>query len=202
VTSTIVAIAVPAKSEYKTLADLMKAARAEQGKLNWATATGLNDFLFAGFLKESGIEMTKVPYKDTVSAINDLAEGRIHVYVGAYAIIRPQAQANRVRILAVTGSQRAPAAPDVPTVKEAGFPGLFFEGLTGFFGPRSMSDDVRAKIAADVKEIAEDPEIAKRLVAGGQVIIPGTGADMAAAIKVQREQVAAAGKVLGLKPSQ
>jgi tripartite-type tricarboxylate transporter receptor subunit TctC len=65
-----------------------------------------------------------------------------------------------------------------------------------------MSDDVRAKIAADVKEIAEDPEIIKRLTAGGQIIIPGTAADMAAAIKVQREQVAAAGKVLGLKPSQ
>jgi tripartite-type tricarboxylate transporter receptor subunit TctC len=124
VTSTIVVVAVPASSNVKTVADLVAAARAQPGKLNWATATGLNDFLFAGFLKESGLELTKVPYRDTVSAINDLGEGRLDVYVGAYAIVRPQAQAGKVRVLVVTNRERAAGVPDIPTAREAGFPGL------------------------------------------------------------------------------
>jgi tripartite-type tricarboxylate transporter receptor subunit TctC len=202
VTSTIVALAVPASKNINSVKELISLARAEPGKLNWATATGLNDFLLAGYLKESGLSMTKVPYRDTVSAINDLAEGRIDAYVGAYAIIRPQAQTGKVKILAVTNRERFSGAPDIPTVREAGFPGLGFDGLTGIFGPRSMPNDVRDRIAADVRETATDPEIVKRLTLGGQVIIPGTAAEFGAAITEQRAQVDAVGKSLGLKPAQ
>jgi tripartite-type tricarboxylate transporter receptor subunit TctC len=202
VTSTIVVVAVPASSNVKTVADLAAAARAQPGKLNWATATGLNDLLFAGWLKEADLNVTKVPYRDTVSAINDLAEGRLDVYVGAYAIVRPQAQAGKVRVLAVTNRDRAASAPDIPTVHEAGFPGLAYEGLTGLFGPRSMPNEVRDRIAADVRTTAADPEIVARLTATGQIIVPGTAAEFAAAIEQQRAQVAAIGKVLGVAPAQ
>jgi tripartite-type tricarboxylate transporter receptor subunit TctC len=201
VTSTIVVVAVPASSNIKSVADLEAAARAAPGKLNWATATGLNDLLFAGYLKGSGLEMTKVPYRDTVSAINDLAEARLDVYVGAYAIVRPQAQAGKVRILVVTNRERAASVPDIPTAREAGSPGLEYDGLTGLFGPRSMPNDVRARIAADVKATATDPEVAQRLTATGQIIIPGTAEEFAAAIEQQRRQVEAIGKVLGVKPA-
>jgi len=202
VTSTLVAIAVPATSTVKTIADLIAKARAEPGKLNWATATGLNDFLFAGFLKESGLTMVKVPYRDTVSAINDLAEGRIDVYVAAYAIMRAQAQAGKVRILAMTNRERAASAPQIPTVTEAGFPALGFDGLTGLFGPPTMPKDVRDRIAADIRATAADPEIVSRLTATGQIIIPGTAAEFAASIEQQRAQIAAVGKALGIKPAQ
>ena len=202
VTSTVVAIAVPASAGINTIAELVAKVKAAPGKLNWATATGLNDFLFAGYLKEAGLDMTKVPYRDTVSAINDLAEARIDVYVGAFAIIRPQAQAGRVKILAVTNKERAAGAPDIPTAKEAGFPGLGYDGLTGVFGPRSMPDAVRDRIAADVAETAKDPEIVQRLTATGQIIVPGNAKEFAAAIGEQREQVAKVVKDLGIKPPQ
>jgi tripartite-type tricarboxylate transporter receptor subunit TctC len=202
VTSTVVVVAVPASSNVKTVADLAAAARAQPGKLNWATATGLNDFLFAGWLKESGLEMTKVPYRDTVSAINDLGEGRLDVYVGAYAIVRPQQQAGKVRVLVVTNRERAAGVPDIPTAREAGFPGLEYDGLTGLFGPRTMANDARGRIAADVKTTAADPEIIQRLTATGQIVIPGTAEEFAAAIEQQRAQVAKIGNVLGVKPAQ
>ena len=202
VTSTIVAVAVPASSIAKSLADLMAAARAAPGKLNYATATGLNDFLFAGYLQETGLSMTKVSYRDTVSAINDLGEGRINVYIGAYAIVRPQVEAGRVKVLAMTNRERAVSAPEIPTVREAGFPGLGFDGLTGLFGPRSMPNDVRDRIAADIVATIADPEIVSRLTATGQIIVPGTAAEFAAAIEEQNAQVAAVGKALGIKPAQ
>ncbi len=202
VTSTFVGIAVPGKGDVTSLKELLDKARAAPGKLNWATATGLNDFLFAGYLKSSGLNMTKIPYRDTVSAINDLAEGRLDVYVGAFAIIRPHAQSGRVRIVAMTNRERSAGAPDVATVTELGVPGLRFDGLTGLFGQPGLPESVRAKIAADVREVAADPEILKRLTASGQAVIPGNSAEFAASVQEQRAQVDAVGKELGMKRAQ
>jgi tripartite-type tricarboxylate transporter receptor subunit TctC len=199
VTNTIVVLAVPASLNINSVKELLDMTRAQPGKLNWATATGTNEFLFQGFLKQSGLDMLKVPYRDTVSAVNDLAEGRIQAYVAAYAIVRSQVQAGKVKVLAVTNRERAKGAPEIPTVKEAGFPGLGFDGLVGIFGPRNMPNDVRARIAADVKEITGDTEVAAKLTATGQNTSPGTSAEFAAAYEEQRAQVAGVAKLLGLK---
>lgn len=202
VSNTMVAFGVPSSLKVATVADLITLARAEPGKLNWASATGTNEFLFAGFLKVSGLSMAKVPYRDTVQALNDLAEGRIQMYVGALAIMRAQVQAGKVRFLAVSNRERAAAAPDVPTVKEAGFPGLGFDGLVGLFGPQDMPKELRERVAADVRAVASDPEIVSRLTATGQAISPGTSAEFVAEIDAQRAQIADVGKVLGIKPAQ
>src|SRR6476620_4559713 len=73
VTSTVVAFAAPTSSGIATIKDLLEKTKANPGKLNWASATAANEFLFAAYLKQMGLSMTKVPYKDTVQPINDLA---------------------------------------------------------------------------------------------------------------------------------
>ena len=202
VTNTLVVLAVPVALNVGTVKELLDMARAAPGKLNWAAATGTNEFLFDGFLKESGLTMTKVPYRDTVQALNDLAEGRIEVYVGAYAIVRPHVQNGKVKVLAITNRERASSVPDLPTVREAGFPGLGFDGLVGLFGPRNMPTDLRERIAGDIRTAAADPEVIARLTATGQVISPGSSAEFTAATEEQRTQVAAVGRALGMKPSK
>ena len=162
VSNTVVAVGVPASLGINSLNDLLARAKAEPGKLNLASATGANDFVAAGFLKQSSAEIARVPYRDTVQAINDLAEGRIQLYVAAYAIMRPHVQAGKVKVIAITNSERAPMIPDVPTAKEAGHPALGIDGLVGLFGPKGMPDDLRNRIAADVKEAATDPESPRR----------------------------------------
>ena len=164
VTNTIVCLAVPASLKVGSLKELMAMARDQPGKLNWATVTGLTDLIVAGYLKGAGLDMAKVSYRDTVSALNDLVEGRIQLYSAAYAIMRGQAQAGRIRMLAVQSRSRAPGL-DLPTVAEAGFPGLNFDGLVGLVAARSsgMSDAQRARIAADVKTVLGDPVVAERL---------------------------------------
>jgi tripartite-type tricarboxylate transporter receptor subunit TctC len=201
ISNTVVAVVVPSSSDIKTVKELVDTARANPGKLNWATITGMFDFVFAGFQKKMGIDIAKVPYRDTVQAVNDLAEGRIHVMMSAIAIVRARVQAGAIRMIAVTAGERASIYPDVPTTTEAGFPDIRIEGLTGVFGPREMPLTLRERIAADVKAAAADPTITARLLATAQVVNPGGPAEFGAAIEAQRAQVAATGQLLGIKPA-
>jgi tripartite-type tricarboxylate transporter receptor subunit TctC len=116
--------------------------------------------------------------------------------------VRPQAQAGRVKILAITNSQRAAAVQDIPTVRESGFPELVFDGLVGLFATREMPAELRERIAADVRAVSADTAIVTRLIATGQVVNPGTPAEFASAIDQQRAQVAAVAKTLGITPKQ
>jgi len=204
VTNTVVCLAVPASLKVGSLKELMATAREQPGKLNWATVTGVTDLILAGYLKGAGLDMAKVSYRDTVSALNDLVEGRIQLYSAAYAIMRGQAQAGRIRLLAVQSRSRAPMLADLPTVAEAGFPGLNFDGLVGLMAARGsgMTDTLRGRIAADVKTVLGDPVVAERLTATGQIVSPGTPAEFAAAIDEQAAHLAAIGKVLGIRPAQ
>jgi tripartite-type tricarboxylate transporter receptor subunit TctC len=202
VSNTLVAIAAPMALKVGSVAELVALARAQPGKLNWATATGISDFLFASFLKSANLDMSKVPYRDTVQPSTDLAEGRIQFYWGALAIVRPHVQAGKVKLLALSNSVHAPDDPNLPTVKEAGFPALGFDGLVGLFGPRDMADDIRERIAADIRVVAADAAIGARLSSTGQLVSPGRPAELAASIEEQRATVAAIAKEMGIKPAQ
>ena len=202
VSNTLVVIVAPTSLKVGSLAELVALVRAQPGKLNWATATGISDFLFASFLKDANLDMSKVPYRDTVQPSTDVAEGRIQFYWGALAIVRPHVQAGKVKILALSNGVHIPDEPAVPTVKEAGFPALAFDGLVGLFGPRDMADDIRERIAADIQAVAGDPAIAARLLSTGQLVSPGRPAEFAASINEQRAVVAAIAKEMGIKPAQ
>jgi len=201
-TNTIVGVAVPASSEFKTFGELVAYAKANPGKLNWATITGFFDFVFDGFQKKMALQIEKVPYRNTVQAATDLAEGRIQLMMSAYAIIRPHIDSGKLKLLAITASQRAAVLPNVPTLAEAGFPDITIDGLVGLFGVRDMPPAVRERIAADVRAVLEDPAIAQRLTATGQVVNPGGPQEFTAAIEKQRAQAAEAGRILGIKAAQ
>src|SRR5664279_5280349 len=177
---TIIALSVPVSLNVNSIKELEALAREKPGQLNWTTATGFTDFVFAGFLHGAGLTMAKVPYKNPTAAGIDLAEGRIQVYMPAYAIVRPQVAAGKVKVLAVTNHERAPGLPDVPTAVEQGYASLDFDGLVGLFGPREMTADVRARVADDIRAVAEDPAIVEKLAGTGQIASPGNGAEFAA----------------------
>lgn len=200
VANTIVVMAVPSSLPVNSVGDLFKLSREQPGKLNFTTATGVIDFLFDAYLKTNNIPLTRIPYRDTVHALIDLAENRIQGYIGAMAIVQPHLQAGRIKLIAVTNSERPESfQPKVPTIKEQGFPDLTFDGLTGLFANHEMSAAVRSRIAADVQEVAKDPQIVSRLTATGQVVNPGSGEDFAKSIAEQQQSTAAIGKILGIK---
>ena len=199
--NTIISIAVPHALQVETLAQLFALARAQPGKLNWAGTTGATDFVFAGLLKRAGVAMTKVPYRNPVEAANDLGEGRVQAYASALAIVRPQLEAGKVRLLAVYNSTRAPTAPDVPTIAEAGFAEETMDGLVGLFGPAEMPLGLRERIAGDVQAVS-DHGIAERLLSSGQILNPGGPAEFGAAIEQQRAKVTTIANQLGIRPGQ
>jgi len=197
ISNTTVAISVPTALGINSLEELFDLARKEPGKLNWAGVIGALDFVFEGFLKGENIDMKKVPYRNPVEATNDLSENRVQVYKGAFAIVRPHLQSGRIKVLAVTATSRDPAHPEIPTVAEAGFPELTFDGLVGLFGPPDMSAALRERIYNDVKSVA-DKSIEERLATTGQVMNIGGANEFAKSIADQRAQIADMAKRLGV----
>ena len=203
VTNTLIALSVPIGFPANSLKELVALIRAQPGKINWAGVTGGLSFVWEGFLKMEGLEMAKIPYRNAVEAANDLAQGRVQVYRSALAIAQPQLQAGRIKLLAMSNSVRAPAAPDIPTMAEAGYPYLELDGLVGLFGPPGMPMALRERLAADIKAIIDsDSMINDRLVRSGQIVNPGGPAEFAQAIDRQRAQIAAAARVIGIEPKQ
>jgi len=198
----VVAIAVPASLNLGSMADLVALARAEPGKLNAATVPGVTDFIFSGFLKDAGLDIARVPYRDITQAVGDLGEARIQLMSASLTIVQPQVQAGRAKLLAVTSRARVPVAPGVPTVAEAGYPTLELEGLIGLYGTRTLPKELRERIAADVRAVAADPAIAARLAPLGQVVNATTPDEYAAAIEEQRAKVAAIARILGVKAAE
>jgi tripartite-type tricarboxylate transporter receptor subunit TctC len=143
-----------------------------------------------------------VPYRDIVQAQIDLAEERIHVMMCAIAIVQPQILAGKLKLLAVTNAERAATAADIPTVREAGYPTLELSGPVGFFGSRAMSRELRERISADIRAVAADRDIAKRLLATGQVLRASTPDEYAALIEGQRAHFAELARTIGLRPRE
>ena len=115
---------------------------------------GITEFTLDYFVQTAGLQLQKVPYRDIVQAATDVGEGRIQIFMGSYAMLQPQAQAGRINTLVVTGRERAPLLPNVPTAIEAGFPALEVEGLVGLFGIKRLSPELRegaAEFAAAVE---------------------------------------------------
>jgi len=198
VSNTFVAVSVPTALNVDSLVKLVAMARQKPGQLNWAGLTGALDFLLAGWLQEQNLNIAKIAYKNPVDAANDLAENRVQLYESAFAIVRPQLQTGKIKVLAVTNTVRAPNLPDLPTVAEAGFPGLTVDGLVGFFGPTNISKATRDKIAADVKAVADDT-IRDRLMTTGQLLNVGGADEFAKSLEEQRKQVADFAKKLGVE---
>ncbi len=200
ITNTLISISVPASLNVSSLDQLVALARREPGRLNRASITGALDLVLSGFLKGLDLEVAKVPYRDPVQAVTDLAEGRIQIYTSAYAIVQSQLQAGTIKALAMTNQTRAPTAPEIPTATQAGYPELAFDGLVGLFGPPNMAPELRERIAADMRAVAADPAIEPRLIQTGQILNPGGPAEFAAAIAEQTSKLAAIAKALDIKP--
>jgi tripartite-type tricarboxylate transporter receptor subunit TctC len=201
VSNTIIAVAVPASMKIESLDQLTALARAEPGKLNWVGMTGALDFTFAGWLKHDGLDMTKVPYRNPVDAATDLGEGRVQVYETSVAIVRPQLEAGKIKLLAVTNTVRAPTEPKIPTAQEAGYPALTIDGLVGLFGPSGMPLDLRRRIYSDIRAVA-DATIEDRLATTGQLMNIGGPEEFGKSIDDQRAKIAAFAKQLGINPMQ
>src|SRR5262249_54658355 len=159
-------------------------------------------FVVGGFFKNSKLDLAVISYRDLAPALQDLGEGRIDLFVHALGVIMPQVQAGKARLLAIASDVRAPLAPDVPTVIEAGYPELRMDGVVGFYGKRGMPGALRDRIASDVRTVANDPAVRERLAAVGQAARSGTAAEFAALLDQYRRRLADLAKAIDYKMTQ
>jgi tripartite-type tricarboxylate transporter receptor subunit TctC len=195
-------VSATAVLKIDTLADLVSAAKAEPGKLNWAATPGLPYYVLLALQKSAGIQMVQVAYRDFAPAYQDLNQGRLHVAGTGVPTLVPHHRAGTAKLLFVTNRDRSPQAPDVPTAAQAGYPDLTFDGVSGIYGPREMAVEIKQRIAADMRAIIADPAFRTRMVAVGTAPRSGTPEDFAAAIEEQRAKIAAIHQASDKKPAQ
>jgi tripartite-type tricarboxylate transporter receptor subunit TctC len=193
-----IAVAVPTSLGISTLAEFVALARAKPSQTSYAVAPGFSEFVFDAFVKESGLAIAKVPYRDITKSPIDLAENRIQLSMQSYAAMRSYAQTGRIKYIALNDRVRSPIAPDIPSVVESGFPSLLASPVLGVLGPRGMPLDLRRRIAADVVAAFDDKTIGERLALTGQPAAPMGVDAYTAALKEQYAQVAHIASVLGL----
>jgi tripartite-type tricarboxylate transporter receptor subunit TctC len=188
------------KRPIVTLGDLVDLARQHPGVLNWAAGAGDIYMSFLGFVRHNALDMHYIAYRAPAPALHDLAEGRIDTLMLPLVAALPQAHAGRLRMLAITNPVRSPAAPNVPTVAEAGFPELTLEARLGFFGPASMPGALQEKIASDVRAVAAGRGFGERLIRLGMVPRTDGPAEFSARIAAERAQWAERARSYGSRP--
>ncbi len=184
-------VSASATLKVNTLAELVAAAKAQPGKLNYAATPGLPVYVLLALQRYAGIEMSSVPYRDFAPAYQDLTTGRLHLASTGVPTLVPHHQAGTAKLLFVTNRERSPQAPDVPTAAEAGYRDLTFEGVSGIYGWRDMPAEIRQRVVTDVATIVADPAFRARVIGVGTAPRSGTPEEFAAAIEDQRARVTA-----------
>jgi tripartite-type tricarboxylate transporter receptor subunit TctC len=195
VASAPLVIVVPSSSPYKTLADLVAAAKAKPGDVNFASPGNGTVAHLTGekFQKTAGIRFTHVPYKGTNQAMTDVISGQVQLYVSSVPSVLQQIRIGKLRALAVTSEKRVSDLPQVPTVGEAGFKGS--EAITwfGFLAPTGTPKEAVAQLNAEFNKALQQPDLRKRLAEEGADPLGGTPEQFAQLI---RDDIGRWGKVV------
>jgi tripartite-type tricarboxylate transporter receptor subunit TctC len=180
-------LTVRADSPYKTVKDLVAAAKAQPGKLVYASGGigGSHHLSAALFEHVAGIDMTHTPYKSGAAGATDLMGGHVQLmFEQTYAAL-PSIKGGKMRALAVTSKQRLSVLPDVPTMTEQGYPALEVLNWQGLVGPKGLPAALIAQLNAACNKALQDPEVKDRMIAQGNEVGGGTPEQFAALIRAE-----------------
>ena len=171
----------------KNITELIALAKAKPGVLNFGSAGIGSQVHMAGenFLYTAGIDVKHVPYKGESLALADVAGGSVEMLPGNLAAMLPFIKSGKVKALGVTGAERSPAAPDIPTVSESGLPGFVNVGWFGLLAPAGTSKDIIDKVQRDSATILATEDTKVRLLAVGMTPVANNPAQFADAIRAE-----------------
>ena len=185
----------------RSVAELVAMAKAQPGKLFYASSgNGSAQHLAAELFKlRTGTDIGHVPYKGGGLAVADVAAGHVPFYFGNMSAALPQARASRVRALAVTSAERSPAAPDVPTIAEAGVKDCEISEWNALLAPAATPAAVLARLHAEVAKIMRLPDIKEKFADLGASAIGSTPAELAAFLRAEMSKWAEVVKAASIK---
>ncbi|MCW5670518.1 MAG: tripartite tricarboxylate transporter substrate binding protein [Hydrogenophaga sp.] len=195
VASAPLALVVSATSPYRSFNDLVAAAKAKPGALNFATSGNgtVAHLAMEMFQKEAGVKLMHVPYKGAAQGINDVISERVEVYVSSIPTLIGHIKNGKMRALAVTSLKRVDDLPQTPTIAESGYKG--FEAVTwfGILGPANLPKDVTARLNTEINKALQLPALQKQLNDQGADV---AGSTPEAFAKLISEDIVRWGKVV------
>ena len=178
-------LVVASHSPYRSLADVVVAAKSQPGSLNFATSGNgtVAHLALEMFQHEAGVKLTHVPYKGASQGLTDVMGGLVHVYVSSVPTLLGYIKSGKLRALAVTSLQRSDDLPQVPTVAESGYKG--FEAVTwfGWLGPARLPGTVVNTVNQALNKALTSPDLKKKLEDQGLDVTPGTPEQLAQLIR-------------------
>jgi tripartite-type tricarboxylate transporter receptor subunit TctC len=201
--SPLVFIGHPGKtpSDLKTLVAEMKATPNKHTYSNSGLGS-MGHLASAGFNNRIGVKAVVVTYRGTAPALTDVIGGQTTLMVAPLGSALQQIQAGSLRAFAVMSERRAPQLPSVPTVAEAGFPGLTFTLWYALWGPKGMAPDLAAQINAAVQAASKHPELVQRLTALGAEPVTETAAAFASFLATEATRSGEIAKLAGITPPE
>ncbi len=174
----------------RTVLEFIALAKAQPGKLNYASAGNGSAIHMATelFKHMSGTDMLHVPYKGSAPAMTDLLGGQVQLMFENIATAHPYIKSGRVRALGVTGRSRNASLPEVPTIAESGLPGYAAEPWYTLSAPRGVPAEIMNKLNADLNVVLRSPDLAQRWEALGVTPLGGTLAEAAQRNALERER--------------
>ena len=171
-------LVVPPNSPARTVGELVSLVRASPGKMSYGSAgTGSANHLAGELMKSMAkLDINHVAYKGAAPAEVDVMGGHVAYIFDAFTTGLKLVQGGKLRALAVTTETRSPAAPDIPTMAESGFPGFAVQAWYGLFGPANMPPEVIRRLNEEVNKAIAAPDLQARLVGMGLQAKPGTAA--------------------------
>jgi len=194
-------LVVNASSQYKTLKDLVDAAKKEPGKVNMASSSNGTIGHIGGelFQRRAGIKMTHVPYKGAGAAVTDLMGGSVDCFFGNTQAVGGLVTSGRLRPLAVTSPQRLANFPDVPTVAELGYPGFEAATWSGLVAPAGTPPAIVQRLNAEANKALGTSEMKAKLHEDGSTPLGGTPQQFAEFIRKEHAKWGAAVRDAGIK---
>jgi tripartite-type tricarboxylate transporter receptor subunit TctC len=183
-------LVVPMTSPYKTVPEIIAAAKANPGKLTFASSgSGTSVHLSAElFQRMAGIQMIHIPYKGTGSALPDVISGQVDMLFPNLPSALPQVKAGNLRGIAITTAKPSAAAPGMPTIAESGLPGYEMATWYGLVAPANLPVDIRNRLNKELQGILADPKFKDKLIAQGADPMPGTPEQFTAMLKSEIER--------------
>jgi tripartite-type tricarboxylate transporter receptor subunit TctC len=172
---------------YKSVADLIAAAKANPGKINYGSGGNGSPQHVAMevFASTAGIKLTHVPYRGATQAALDVASGQVSVAFQGLATVTSLVRAGKLRLLAVTTRNRLPQFPDVPTVSESGLPGFEFNSWFALMAPAHTPKPIIARLNAEVQKALADPDVRAKLDAQGLTVRGSSPEELGSATRAQ-----------------
>ena len=164
----------------KDLKELVAHAKSNPGKLNYGSAgqATTTHLVMATLATRAGVDMVHIPFKGNGPATTAVLGNQVEVLFGALPPLLPHVATGRLRAVAISSGKRSPAAPDVPTIAELGYPGFDMSLWLGFFAPKGTPPAILKRLEAELMQIAQSPEMKDTLEKQGLEPYPGSAAEL------------------------